>query len=313
MNMAALTGQLQKQAEQSPSASYYNVALLKYQVSRFSRLGPSSAPLRLCVRWDCTPGATRVSVEYGYNAGALALPVPLANVHVLLPLDEPVTNVRLQPKASWNLEEKRLLWKLLDVPSAPGQGGCGRLSASWQPLCGPSKPSPVAAQFSSEGSTLSGVEVELAGAGYRMSLVKKRFATGTWDPSPVPTACGCTQPLLCPLRLRCSGSLLCYPECTTSLLRAPQPLGGTGTFSHSSWCMESPPHPLWCRRSLPQLPKVPSLPPRSPFSHAANTPCVCPHLHRPPSFIPPPFPPQGSTWQGPELLLLGPPDLPLVV
>ncbi|OXB52532.1 hypothetical protein ASZ78_007728 [Callipepla squamata] len=98
LNMAALTGQLQKQAEQSPSASYYNVALLKYQ---FSRLGPSSAPLRLCVRWDCAPGATRVSVEYGYNAGALALPVPLANVHVLLPLDEPVTNVRLQPKASW--------------------------------------------------------------------------------------------------------------------------------------------------------------------------------------------------------------------
>ncbi|KAM9167034.1 LOW QUALITY PROTEIN: F-BAR domain only protein 1-like [Mergus octosetaceus] len=176
LNMAALTD-LQKQAEQSPAASYYNVALLKYQ---FSRLGPSSAPLRLCVRWDCSPGATRVSVDYGYNAGALALPVPLANVHVLLPLDEPVTNVRLQPAASWNLEEKRLLWKLLDVPGAPGQGGSGRLSASWEPLCGPSKPSPVAAQFSSEGSTLSGVEVELASAGYRMSLVKKRFATGIY-------------------------------------------------------------------------------------------------------------------------------------
>ncbi|NWX49872.1 FCHO1 protein, partial [Steatornis caripensis] len=176
LNMAALTGHLQKQAEQSPAASYYNVALLKYQ---FSRLGPSSAPLRLCVRWDCSPGTTRVSVEYGYNAGALALPVPLANVHVLLPVDEPVANLRPQPAASWNLEEKRLLWRLLDVPGAPGQGGCGRLSASWEPLCGPSKPSPVAAQFSSEGSTLSGVEVELASAGYRMSLVKKRFATGT--------------------------------------------------------------------------------------------------------------------------------------
>ncbi|NXI44570.1 FCHO2 protein, partial [Galbula dea] len=175
LNMAALTGHLQKQAEQSPAASYYNVALLKYQ---FSRLGPSSAPLRLCVRWECSPATTRVSVEYGYNGGALALPVPLANVQVLLPVDEPVTNLRLQPAASWNLEEKRLLWRLLDVPGAPGQGGCGRLSASWEPLCGPSKPSPVAAQFSSEGSTLSGVEVELASAGYRMSLVKKRFATG---------------------------------------------------------------------------------------------------------------------------------------
>ncbi|KAM9620480.1 F-BAR domain only protein 1 isoform 3-T4 [Morphnus guianensis] len=177
LNMAALTGHLQKQAEQSPAASYYNVALLKYQ---FSRLGPGSAPLRLCVRWDCSPGATRVNVEYGYNAGALALPVPLANVHVLLPVDEPVANLRLQPAASWNLEEKRLLWRLLDIPGAPGQGGCGRLSASWEPLCGPSKPSPVAAQFSSEGSTLSGVEVELASAGYRMSLVKKRFATGIY-------------------------------------------------------------------------------------------------------------------------------------
>ncbi|XP_027520017.1 F-BAR domain only protein 1, partial [Corapipo altera] len=177
LNMAALTGQLQRQAEQSPTASYYNVALLKYQ---FSRLGPGSAPLRLCVRWDCAPGATRVSVDYGYNAGALALPVPLANVHVLLPVEEPLTNLRLQPAASWNLEEKRLLWKLLDVPGAPGQGGCGRLSASWEPLGGPSKPSPVAAQFSSEGSTLSGVEVELASAGYRMSLVKKRFATGIY-------------------------------------------------------------------------------------------------------------------------------------
>ncbi|RMC00983.1 hypothetical protein DUI87_22670 [Hirundo rustica rustica] len=175
LNMAALTGHLQKQAEQSPAASYYNVALLKYQ---FSRLGPGSAPLRLCVRWDCAPGATRVSVEYGYNAAALALPVPLGTVHVLLPLEEPLSNLRLQPAASWNLEEKRLLWKLLDIPGAPGQGGCGRLSASWEPLGGPSKPSPVAAQFSSEGSTLSGVEVELAGAGYRMSLVKKRFATG---------------------------------------------------------------------------------------------------------------------------------------
>ncbi|NWR65488.1 FCHO2 protein, partial [Bucorvus abyssinicus] len=175
LNMAALTGHLQKQAEQSPAASYYNVALLKYQ---FSRLGPGSAPLRLCVRWDCSPGATRVSVEYGYNAGALALPVPLANVHVLLPVDEPVANLQLQPAASWGAGSGL-------GPCGPPQTpplslpGCGQLSASWEPLGGPSKPSPVAAQFSSEGSTLSGVEVELASAGYRMSLVKKRFATGT--------------------------------------------------------------------------------------------------------------------------------------
>uniref|UniRef100_A0A8U7NQ56 FCH and mu domain containing endocytic adaptor 1 n=1 Tax=Corvus moneduloides TaxID=1196302 RepID=A0A8U7NQ56_CORMO len=179
LNMAALTGHLQKQAEQSPAASYYNVALLKYQ---FSRLGPGSAPLRLCVRWDCAPGATRVSVEYGYNAAALALPVPLANVHVLLPVEEPLTNL---PPRMGNASQTCPGWETQDLGSWTPPGGsqtfpsCGRLSASWEPLGGPSKPSPVAAQFSSEGSTLSGVEVELAGAGYRMSLVKKRFATGT--------------------------------------------------------------------------------------------------------------------------------------
>ncbi|NWT07160.1 FCHO2 protein, partial [Mionectes macconnelli] len=178
LNMAALTGQLQRQAEQSPAASYYNVALLKYQ---FSRLGPGSAPLRLCVRWDCAPGATRVSVDYGYNAGALAPPVPLANVHVLLPVEEPLTNLRLQPTASWYRDGGREPARGTRPPPNPCAvpPGCGRLSASWEPLGGPSKPSPVAAQFSSEGSTLSGVEVELASTGYRMSLVKKRFATGT--------------------------------------------------------------------------------------------------------------------------------------
>ncbi|NXJ96477.1 FCHO2 protein, partial [Corythaixoides concolor] len=182
LNMAALTGHLQKHAEQNPAASYYNVALLKYQ---FSRLGPGSAPLRLCARWDCSPGTTRVTVDYGYNAGALALPVPLTNVHVLLPVDEPIANLRLQPAASWYGGGGHTRTRGPKHPQGgrggpwAGKWGCGRLSASWEPLCGPSKPSPVAAQFSSEGSTLSGVELELASTGYRMSLVKKRFATGT--------------------------------------------------------------------------------------------------------------------------------------
>jgi hypothetical protein len=63
----------------------------------------------------------------------------------------------------------------LTPPSPPGSG---HLSASWEPLSGPSAPSPVAAQFTSEGVTLSGVDLELVGSGYRMSLVKRRFATG---------------------------------------------------------------------------------------------------------------------------------------
>nr|XP_020754452.1 F-BAR domain only protein 1 [Odocoileus virginianus texanus] len=174
LNMATLTETLQRQAEQNPAASYYNVVLLRYQ---FSRPGPQSMPLQLSAHWQCGPTLTQVSVEYSYRPGATAVPTPLTNVQILLPVGEPVTNVRLQPAATWNLEEKRLLWKLPDVSEA---GGSGRLSASWEPCSGPSTPSPVAAQFTSEGATLSGVDLELVGSGYRMSLVKRRFATGKY-------------------------------------------------------------------------------------------------------------------------------------
>ncbi|XP_011884176.1 PREDICTED: F-BAR domain only protein 1 [Cercocebus atys] len=174
LNMAALTEALQRQAEQNPTASYYNVVLLRYQ---FSRPGLQSVPLQLSAHWQCGATLTQVSVEYGYRPGATAVPTPLTNVQILLPVGEPVTNVRLQPAATWNLEEKRLTWRLPDVSEA---GGSGRLSASWEPLSGPSTPSPVAAQFTSEGATLSGVDLELVGSGYRMSLVKRRFATGMY-------------------------------------------------------------------------------------------------------------------------------------
>ncbi|XP_054434684.1 F-BAR domain only protein 1 isoform X6 [Pteronotus mesoamericanus] len=174
LNMTALTETLQRQAEQNPAASYYNVMLLRYQ---FSRPGPQCVPLQLSAHWQCEATLTQVSVEYSYRPGATAVPTPLTNVQILLPVGEPVTNVRLQPAATWNLEEKRLLWKLPDVSEA---GGSGRLSASWEPCSGPSTPSPVAAQFTSEGATLSGVDLELVGSGYRMSLVKRRFATGMY-------------------------------------------------------------------------------------------------------------------------------------
>ncbi|XP_069915079.1 F-BAR domain only protein 1 isoform X2 [Oryctolagus cuniculus] len=174
LNMAALTEALQRQAEQNPAASYHNLVLLRYQ---FSRPGPQCSPLHLSAQWQCGATLTQVSVEYGYRPGATAVPTPLTNVQILLPVAEPVTGVRLQPAATWNLDEKRLVWKLPDVSEA---GGSGRLSASWEPLSGPSTPSPVAAQFTSEGATLSGVDVELVGSGYRMSLVKRRFATGMY-------------------------------------------------------------------------------------------------------------------------------------
>ncbi|XP_007533284.2 F-BAR domain only protein 1 isoform X2 [Erinaceus europaeus] len=174
LNMSALTDALQRQAELNPAASYFNLVLLRYQ---FSRPGPQSVPLQLSAHWQCGASLTQVSVQYSYRPGATAVPTALTNLQVLLPVGEPVNNVRLQPAATWNLQEKRLLWKLPDVSE---EGGSGCLCASWEPSSGPSTPSPVAAQFTSEGATLSGVDLELVGSGYRMSLVKRRFATGMY-------------------------------------------------------------------------------------------------------------------------------------
>lgn len=56
--------------------------------------------------------------------------------------------------------------------------GVGSLLARFQLSEGPSKPSPLVVQFTSEGSTLSSCDIELVGAGYRFSLIKKRFAAG---------------------------------------------------------------------------------------------------------------------------------------
>lgn len=57
--------------------------------------------------------------------------------------------------------------------------GSGTLCASWQCLEAPRGPPPsLAVQFVGSGASLSGMELELVGSRYRMSLVKKRFATG---------------------------------------------------------------------------------------------------------------------------------------
>lgn len=59
--------------------------------------------------------------------------------------------------------------------------GSGSLRAKFELSDGPSIPATLAVQFFSEGSTLSGVDMELVGSGYRLSLNKKRFASGKND------------------------------------------------------------------------------------------------------------------------------------
>ncbi|XP_059406523.1 F-BAR domain only protein 2-like [Carassius carassius] len=177
LNMPALTAYLRKISEQNPTASYYNVDILKYQVCSN---GIQSSPLNLVVYWKCTPSTTDLRVDYRYNPECMQSPAALTNVQVLVPVNGGVTNMQSLPNAIWNAEQSKSLWKLSDISDKSENEGSGSLRAKFELSDGPSIPATLAVQFFSEGSTLSGVDMELVGSGYRLSLNKKRFATGRY-------------------------------------------------------------------------------------------------------------------------------------
>ncbi|XP_056354042.1 SH3-containing GRB2-like protein 3-interacting protein 1 isoform X10 [Oenanthe melanoleuca] len=178
VNMPNLMTHLKKVSEQKPQATYYNVDMLKYQVSA---QGIQSTPLNLAVSWRCDPASTDLRIDYKYNPEAMTAPVALNNVQFLVPVDGGVTKLQaVLPPAVWNAEQQRILWKIPDISQKSENGGVGSLLARFQLAEGPSSPAPLAVQFTSEGSTLSSCDIELVGAGYRFSLVKKRFAAGKY-------------------------------------------------------------------------------------------------------------------------------------
>ncbi|KAM6228521.1 F-BAR domain only protein 2-like [Spheniscus humboldti] len=177
INMQAITVYLKKLSEQNPSASYYNVDVLKYQVSSN---GIQSTPLNLATYWKCNASTTDVRVDYKYNPESMNVPSMLSNVQVVVPVDGGVTNMQSLPPAKWNADQMKAYWKISSISEKSENGGSGSLRAKFELSEGPSKPATLAVLFISEGSTLSGVDVELVGTGYRLSLLKKRFATGRY-------------------------------------------------------------------------------------------------------------------------------------
>ncbi|XP_017554068.1 F-BAR domain only protein 2 isoform X7 [Pygocentrus nattereri] len=177
LNMPALTAYLRKCSEQNPVSSYYNVDVLKYQVCSN---GIQSTPLNLAVYWKCGSSTTDLRIDYRYNPEAMQPPGPLTSVQVLVPVNGGVTNMQSLPNAIWNTEQSKSLWKLNDISEKSENEGSGSLRAKFELSDGPSIPATLAVQFFNEGSTLSGVDMELVGSGYRLSLNKKRFTSGRY-------------------------------------------------------------------------------------------------------------------------------------
>uniref|UniRef100_A0A4W5JL17 SH3GL interacting endocytic adaptor 1 n=1 Tax=Hucho hucho TaxID=62062 RepID=A0A4W5JL17_9TELE len=178
VNMPNLMSHLRRVADQKPQATYYNVDMIKYQVADD---GIQSTPLNLAVSWRGDATSTDLRIDYKYNMEAMAAPSPLHNIHFLVPVDGGVHKLQAMiPTATWKPEQQKILWKIPSLSQRSENGGVGALLGRFQLTEGPSKPSQLAVHFTSEGSTLSGCDIQLVGAGYRLSLVKKRFAAGKY-------------------------------------------------------------------------------------------------------------------------------------
>lgn len=205
--MSALTTLLRRQAEQNPTASYFNVDILKYQIK--NKEGAASCPFQLVAYWKCETSHTdlKVSVDisveltlillfdyflfsceiklnlflqidYKYNSRAMASASPLLNVNIAAPIDGGFKSVNSKPNAQWLPDSNRLLWKFTELSQHSDGNGVGSLKARVELENGPGSQGTIFTQFNCEGTTLSGVEFELAGPGYRLSLVKRRFVSG---------------------------------------------------------------------------------------------------------------------------------------
>lgn len=177
-NMSALTALLRRQSDQNPSASYFNVDILKYQIKPKS--GAGSCPFQLVAYWKCEWNQTDLKVDYKYNSHAMASPSPLLNLTVAVPVDGGVKNMQSRPAAQWVNESNRAVWKFTELSQHSENHGVGSLRARFEINNGPSSQGTIAAQFNCEGTTLSGAEFELIGSGYRLSLVKRRFVSGKY-------------------------------------------------------------------------------------------------------------------------------------
>lgn len=117
-------------------------------------------------------------IDYKYNSRAMASPSPLLNLHVAAPIDGGFKSFNSKPQAQWLPETNRILWKFTELSQHSEGNGVGSLKARVELAHGPGNQGTIFTQFNCEGTTLSGVEFELLGPGYRLSLVKRRFVSG---------------------------------------------------------------------------------------------------------------------------------------
>lgn len=78
------------------------------------------------------------------------------------------------------IENNRLVWKFTELSQHSENHGVGSMLARFDLDNVPCIPTTISAGFNCEGTTLSGLDFQLVGPGYRLSLVKRRFVSGKY-------------------------------------------------------------------------------------------------------------------------------------
>lgn len=73
---------------------------------------------------------------------------------------------------------KQAIWKFNEISQSTASAGLGSIKAKFDLIEGPTCPSSVYVQFSAQDAILSGLDFELIGTGYRLSLIKRQFSSG---------------------------------------------------------------------------------------------------------------------------------------
>jgi len=194
MNTAALQYSLRRLYEQSPNARYYNLDIFKYQMCTLP--GAKNAPLQLVSYWKCEDSTTNLKIDFKYNPSAFTNSTvqSLRNVQFTANVDGNVTSMNSHPEGKWYFSSsnalllivtlsrdsltKQAIWKFNEINNSTDNSGFGSIKAKFELSNGPTCPSSVYVQFASQDTTLSGLEFELTGSGYRLSLVKRQFSSG---------------------------------------------------------------------------------------------------------------------------------------
>jgi hypothetical protein len=177
-NTKALSSHLTTMAGKK-TAPFYNMQLVKYEVDITDG---SLLPVRLAAYWKCTELVTNFRFDYSYigsNLPPSSRPCPsLTQMTVCVPVNGGVRNTLSRPSGNWVADKQQITWKIGEVPSGSSDSVTS-IHAKFDVTSGPSLPQPAEARFVCDGCTLSGVDLDVTGSDYRVSLLKRKFTSGT--------------------------------------------------------------------------------------------------------------------------------------